>query len=657
MTSSNSKDTLLTSGSDALLTQCDTYLDQGVPLTQAVNGMLAEVVHFLRLEGAFGLYVSGDGNMQMPFRSGADFLPTEAVLEWCQSERRAVQLAMARDNVVVRKAADDSIMSGFSTAYLQFGYEGAAYGVIQLLYVEGDVANEHVRAETLRVLCHCVGRLVVEYKRFSAEPTRFWRRFNQFVSEIQRGLDLTRVAAAVCNDGAALLDVDRVTLAVLRRGQCRVVGISGHSRLQHRSRVVASLQTISRSVIQAGLPIHFAGQYEPRSTDIETALAEHLSHSGTRLLIALPIFQLPGSNEASDRTPSGRQAIACLIVEQFAVSRPSPRLEPRLELIETHIANAVANSLTYNQLFLLPVWKWLGQSLNVRRGPSFRAILCLLTLATMVLLAFIPVEYHVWASGRIMPTRRASIFAPAAAEVKKILVDDGQHVTKEQPLVQLTSDDLQTRRIVKENELSELEKRAVILRSRLGQATDLKARDQFLEVEGELARTRIAVDGVRSELQLLAEEFDKLQVRSPIAGVVTTFNVRQKLSNRPVSRGELLLEVMNEDLGWELELDIPAYRMGHVRRASDGGEPVPLQFALANAVDTVRSGFLLRTGTRLEAASSGEAVVRVIASVDEKGVDAPVGTEVTAKIRCGERSALYTLFGDVYEFIRRYVWW
>ena len=48
---------------------------------------------------------------------------------------------------------------------------------------------------------------------------------------------------------------------------------------------------------------------------------------------------------------------------------------------------------------------------------------------------------------------------------------------------------------------------------------------------------------MKKQLELLDQKKEKLQIRSPIDGRVVTWNVEDRLLDRPVNRGENLLEV------------------------------------------------------------------------------------------------------------------
>jgi hypothetical protein len=153
---------------------------------------------------------------------------------------------------------------------------------------------------------------------------------------------------------------------------------------------------------------------------------------------------------------------------------------------------------------------------------------------------------------------------------------------------------------------------------------------------------------------------ENLTVRSPIDGVVATFQIEKNLLNRPVRRGELLLQVMNvESDHWQLELQVPEYRMGHLLSALAEAEDhtLPVEYFLRTNVETTYEANVTRVATRTSESAEEGTVVEVFADIPPQALPSRrIGAEVQAKIDCGQRSLFYVLFGDVVEFFQRHLW-
>src|SRR6185437_5453459 len=103
--------------------------------------------------------------------------------------------------------------------------------------------------------------------------------------------------------------------------------------------------------------------------------------------------------------------------------------------------------------------------------------------------------------------------------------------------------------------------------------------------ESEITQLKAKVEGLKKQLEWIAQKKEKLNMRSPIDGRIVTSNVEDRLLDRPVTRGETLLEVADPSKNWELELLMPEKRMGHVATArseiKQSSGKLPVTFFLA----------------------------------------------------------------------------
>ncbi|HAW28578.1 MAG TPA: hypothetical protein DCY03_10735, partial [Planctomycetaceae bacterium] len=183
--------------------------------------------------------------------------------------------------------------------------------------------------------------------------------------------------------------------------------------------------------------------------------------------------------------------------------------------------------------------------------------------------------------------------------------------------------------------------------------------DEITKLRGQLNETETQISGVLKQLEILRDRLDKLNVKAPIDGVVTTFQIEQLLINRPVQRGELLLEIMDPNGPWQLELDVEEKRMGHILRATErkGDIGLPVEFILATSNELSYEGEVTEFSTRTNSSEENGSIVETYATFDKEKLPLlRIGAEVSAKIDCGERSLFYVLFGDVVETCRRYFW-
>ena len=164
-----------------------------------------------------------------------------------------------------------------------------------------------------------------------------------------------------------------------------------------------------------------------------------------------------------------------------------------------------------------------------------------------------------------MPVEQRQVFAQVDGEVIKVLVEGGANVKKGQELLRLKNDELETQLLSANSELTEQEKLAHVLIARIKAAdNNPESTDDPRSLRGQLEETKIKIIGLTEQIEILKKREEHLSVRSPIDGVVATFQVEQKLQNRPVQRGEALIEVMADHGQWHLELEVEEHRMGHL---------------------------------------------------------------------------------------------
>jgi len=261
-----------------------------------------------------------------------------------------------------------------------------------------------------------------------------------------------------------------------------------------------------------------------------------------------------------------------------------------------------------------------------------------------------------------MPVVQHEVFAPENGEVLEIKVRGGEQVKAGDPLIILRNQELEAEIVSTRSGAAEKEKASVVLSEQAVEAASSGKTDEALRFQGERDRARIEAEGLREKLKVLEARAENLIVRSPAQGTVATYQVEQLLRDRPVQRGERLLEVMDESREWRLELEVPEHRMGHLLRAmkASSDQTLPLEYVPATAVETTLHGKVRASeiATRANQSQDEGAIVEVYAEINEDDVPGRrIGAEVTAKVDCGQRSLFYVLFGDVVEFVQRHVWW
>ncbi len=507
------------------------------------------------------------------------------------------------------------------------------------------------------------------------ERSKFSESFEHFVLELHRSLNPQEVASTCANDARLLLGCDRLSVAVRVGPRTDILAISGQTTVNQKANLVRSMRKLTGQVLATREPLIYTGKLDELPPQIEQPLAEYIQESGSRMVQIVPLFESDPLFDLAEDARGPREierpkrVVGGLVVEQVAESRVKEGLPERLELVKDHVASSLSNSMRHERLFGMKLWRFLGRSLAWLEGRNrLKAGLVVgaIVVAGLVL-ALVPWDYRVEAIGQLMPVAQQDIFAPNNGKVIAVEVKGGQEVEAGEVLVVLQNLELDAQ---VETVISEQENNRELLstlRAQYDRAVEAGNEPDMIELSGRVQEAEIQQKGLVQRFGILDKQRAELTVRAVRAGKVATFQVGQKLLNRPVNRGEKLLEVMEDrnDAKWRLELQVEEHRVGHIRRhqlerRADGAkdyEAVPVEFVLATASERTYQGRLTRMSTRADASPAGGSVIEL--HVEPTGEALPeyrIGAEVNAKVHCGQRSLFYVLFGDVVEFIRKRLW-
>lgn len=517
------------------------------------------------------------------------------------------------------------------------------------------------------------------------DPVRFLLNVQEFARCLHATLDSQEIAAIAANDGRQLLACDRLSVVVCRGPHPEVTSISGQDRINPRANQVRLLATLAAQALPFGHPFLFAGSDENLPPQLIQPLSDYLLESGARSLMIVPLSRPEPTPVLLESPPPRKrpQPFGALILEQFHNTAIGQTCDDRVGLVAEQVEIALWNGLTHEQVLFLPLRRFLGRQLAWMQGRRLvKLLVAALAVAAIAggLLAT-PADYRVEGRGRLMPSIRREVFAPRSGEVIEVCVTNGVQVAAGTKLLQLRNDDLHAQLLACRNRQSEKLQLQQSLRAEFDEASRSGSRSEWIRLKGKLTQIKSDLEGEAEQIRLLEEQNELLTVRAPIAGTVTTFQPEQLLLNRPVQRGEALLEVMDEAGPWRLELNVPEYRMGHLLTAQRQNEtPLPVEFVPAAAPEMHYAATLEQVATRAAVSAREGTIVEVYATPlpgsypEDRGTVARsnadratglaslppaqrrIGAEVHAKIACGRCSLAYVLFGDLLEFLQKQLW-
>jgi hypothetical protein len=294
------------------------------------------------------------------------------------------------------------------------------------------------------------------------------------------------------------------------------------------------------------------------------------------------------------------------------------------------------------------------------------------------------------AKGQLLPVDRHWVYSPVPGKVVTFApgVATGEPVGEGGDLIEMFDDDLR-KRLQDLNSQIESDSSAINgLSGQLGKiGNDLQERARL---EGELAQKKTERAGKIRQRDAIMQLTNSIQgkpgsfwLKSPIAGTILNSDFRERLTHRYVKASENLLRIGNKEKDWEIELKIPQKHIGQILGAFEetGKQELDVDLLLASAPTKTYRGKLSRDQIGGEATpdtdekNESEPVVIAYVRIDgddipedmklprnkknEKGrEDRVAGTEVHAKVRCGNRPMGYSLFYGVWEFLyEKVIFW
>lgn len=491
-----------------------------------------------------------------------------------------------------------------------------------------------------------------------------------FGFRLHEHLDPKTVSYIAVNDAAVLTGCDRFSLAIAKGRSARLFAVTGQERVSRRSGTVRRLESLATAALAFNRAVVYTGQLEEVDPLIQPKLADYIEESHVRMLAILPLRRLTnkqrrqGLKARIENQSSGQQdkkVFALLVMESFGTSQPVATLPRRCRLLADHIESALAAAKQHQKIPFRRSITAVADFFADLRGRRLLSSITILALfvGLIAALLFTPATFRVACKGVLMPVSQQRYFTPMDAKVTGVLVQDGQPVQAGDVLIELTSEILQADLVAAKVSVSENRKLAEALSARMSILQVSGSERDSIELQAEMAKAEIDLAGAVETLEVLRSRQRELTIRATKSGIVNGFRLRETLLDRPVDRGNKLLEVVQPNGPWQLELEIDEFRAGPVVEASlKQKAPLKVKYVLATRVDEDRRASLRQLARQVDLGRQGDRyVLHAIADTTLRdAVPDYVGAEVFAKIEAGQRCLGYVLFGDVLDFLRRTIW-
>jgi multidrug efflux pump subunit AcrA (membrane-fusion protein) len=518
----------------------------------------------------------------------------------------------------------------------------------------GASASTSQRMTRLTLLCEFFQVYIQSQElRLRADQANAESAVRQFVIRLNAARSSRELAVVAVNEGRQVIGCERVSLGWFSGRQPKILSVSGHDSIDARSNVIRALCNLTRAANKSGIALKTSfPTTEPEETDpaqpedparkaYRLALNSYPADERPRHLLVIPL------GDSSQRS-------GALIVEQFECAEFSNHTIQRAALVAEQIYPTLQR---VELLESAPLLTWWSRPADRWYRRIWKPLLAVGVIGAVGTLAMIPMELRLPADGELLAESRHAVFAPENGIVNKVHVDHGSHVKKGDPLLTLSNLDLTAQHRELTGQLVQQRERQHSLEARRS-GTRLSERDQ-IELQSNLVEAALAAEHTERQIKLLQQRLDRLQVVAPADGVISSWNVKQSLLNRTVLPGDALLQQINPEGDWQIEVRIPEDRVGYVsRRLSDlrSGETLKVDFVLATEPERRYSGSIRNIGERTELTGDGH-IVRAVVDLD-RGNLPPLrdGAEVRARLNCGPSRAGFVWLRELIEVIQTY-WW
>ncbi len=530
-------------------------------------------------------------------------------------------------------------------------------GYLKFLQQMCELAAEWLRSQKLRTL---------------GDRQTLWQQADSFARATHESLDLKETAYIVANEGRRLIGCDRVSVAIKKGRKCKVQAISGQDTIENRSNIVAALNKLATRVVAAGEPLWHDGSTEDLPPQIEEALEDYVDQSYGRNIAVLPLREPErslgkdlggGAAGEIDRDYSHRGAvIGALIIEQIETDIPSDIFKARCDLVYEHGTRAIANSIAHTNLFLMPLWRTLGHATWMIRARTLPKTLAVLGLIAAVIagLVFIPKDFDLETEGTLMAEERRQVFAPIDGEVIEVNAKHKQVVKQGDVLIRLRNHEMEIQLNEIDGQIRTTLAEQARVQSQLGRRRQLEASERR-GLEAEQSELEIKLDVLKEKWELQQKRASDLVIKSPIDGVVVSWDVEKTLRSRPIMTGQVLMEVADLSQPMYLELELPEKREGHLddyiaaNNLSGPDAELEVEYILGTNVDRPLKAVLKvdSISTRADANEEHGAVIKMRADPDQQSLRAlkPLpGAKVVADVKCGRRSSGFVFVHEIYEW-------
>ncbi len=514
--------------------------------------------------------------------------------------------------------------------------------------------------QSLTALCRAFAE-VIEIRQLSRLQLLFGRDWNSILGLTQKIFATSsnaQIAQWIVNQLAFSLKAERVSLAESLSNpmrSSRILAVSNMTNLDHQSMQVLSLTSVATAAIRDDQPI--LRQYPANSETIESN-SSPLAEDGTFKNLLAMKFYLQENQLHSNPT-----SIVLEWLSRDAMLESLPAVTHFLPILcSTWQQQCRWNSLPR----IVRAAPWIRRSPMVSRASSVlvRIVFGLLVLVFGFLLMNRPSDLTIEAEAILEPIERRAIFANVDGFLDTLFVEDGQNVDEGQSLAKLRSPSLDL----------QIEETAGQIRAISEKRNGLKVAINQVSVanaDAVVAQTRISADILlldiqekqsKEKLEFLKTEQRKLELHSPISGVVVSRDLRKELELRPLRRGDSMFNVANLKGDWQLSIRVADRDSGYVTQyyssdLANSNSPKLLGYVFDSLPNESFQGTVRYMGSSVENPDGSGCFLLVLANLKPEDANrAHMGAKARVYFHCGQHPLWFVWCRPMIEAVQRRVW-
>ncbi len=268
---------------------------------------------------------------------------------------------------------------------------------------------------------------------------------------------------------------------------------------------------------------------------------------------------------------------------------------------------------------------------------------------------FKPTPLIIEADAILEPSIRRAIYSNVDGNLEKLLISDGQQVEQGQALAVLRSPTLDLEIEESIGQIRAIGEKRNGLRVAISQISS--ASSDASTMQARLSSEILLLDEqekhAKEKLDYLNEERKKLEILSPIGGVVVARNLERELKERPLRRGDSLFNVVDLSGDWQLHIRVADRDSGYVLR-SYAEHSKMLDFVYDSIPSESFQAEIGQVGSAMENPDGTKSYLSIFAKIPRDVAEKTyMGANARVKFHCGDHPFWFVWCRPILETVQQ----